>query len=259
VRRRCSGRLYEEAENARRELAESQAQLQRHAGQLEVANRDLQAFSYSVSHDLRGPLRAIRQFAQILCDDHAPELSDEAQRLLGIVISNSQRMSKMLDSLLVFARYGQAGLRKTAVDMTQLAQSVVDELHQADSVRPVSIRIHPLPPIEADASLVRQVLANLVSNALKFTRGRADAQVEIHGGCEPGENVYSVADNGVGFDMEYVGRLFGVFQRLHREEEFEGTGIGLAIAHRIIQRHGGRIWAEASPDQGARFHFSLPV
>ncbi len=227
--------------------------------QLEAANEALGSFTYSVSHDLRAPLRAIDGYARILLEDHADRLDAEGQRVLGVVCTNARQMGKLIDDLLTFSRLGRGDLEKSRVDMTALAQSAVEELRRLEPERRVAVTIAPLAPALADGTLIRQVLTNLIGNAWKFTRTRAEATIEI--GCTPsaGELTYFVRDNGAGFEMEYANKLFGVFQRLHRAEEFEGTGVGLAIVQRIVQRHGGRVWAEGAVDHGATFYFTLPA
>ena len=222
---------------------------------LEAANRDLESFSYSVSHDLRAPLRAIDGFAGMLEEDHAARLDEEGHRLLGVVRTNARRMGQLIDDLLAFSRLGRHQPASERVDMTRMAGEVAGELRGA---RAVSVDVSPLPPAQGDAALLRQVWINLVGNALKYSAKKADARVAIGGREESAQNVYWVRDNGAGFDMRYADKLFGVFQRLHRTEEFEGTGVGLAIVQRIVARHGGRVWAEAKPGEGACFSFSLP-
>jgi light-regulated signal transduction histidine kinase (bacteriophytochrome) len=226
--------------------------------QLEAANKELESFSYSVSHDLRAPLRAIDGYARILSEDYEARLDDEGQRLLGVVRDAARRMGQLIDDLLAFSRLGRQAMRKTTTDMTALARQVFDDLRREEPEREVDLRLAILPPAEADPALLRQVWANLLSNALKFTRGRGPAEIEVSGLVQGDEVAYYVKDNGVGFDMQYAGKLFGVFQRLHGQDEFEGTGVGLALVQRIIHRHGGRVWAEAQVDEGATFHFALP-
>ena len=226
--------------------------------QLEAANKELEAFSYSVSHDLRAPLRAIDGFSRILLNDYAPQLPAEVQRYLDRVRHNTLQMGRLVDDLLALARLGRQPLSKRPVTPTQLVRQVLDELRDEQAGRRVHVAVADLPVCLADPALLKQVWANLLSNALKYTRGRDAARIEV--GCRNGGGqgtVYFVKDNGVGFDTQYAHRLFGVFQRLHRAEEYEGTGVGLAIVQRIVHRHGGRVWAEAQPDQGATFYFTL--
>jgi signal transduction histidine kinase len=225
--------------------------------QLEAANKELEAFSYSISHDLRAPLRAIHGFSRILLEEHAPHLADEAQRYLHLVRDNAQRMGQLIDDLLAFARLSRQPLKCQRVVCADLVRQVLEDLSGEHAGRRVDIAVGDLPLCQADPALLKQVLVNLCMNALKFTRQREVAVIEI-GCCEAsGECVYFVKDNGIGFDMQYVGKLFGVFQRLHRANEYDGTGVGLAIVQRIISRHGGRVWAEAAVNQGATFYFTL--
>ncbi len=224
-----------------------------------ASNRELEAFSYSVSHDLRAPLRAIDGFSRILVEDFASVLGGEGQRLLNMVCSSSRQMGQLIDDLLQYSRLGRKDLETSAVDMASLARDAVEESRKAQQGRRPEVGIGALPGIHGDRVLLRQVWINLVSNAFKYSRTQQAAKVEIAGERRNGEAVFSVRDNGVGFDMQYADKLFGVFQRLHSVREFEGTGVGLAIVHRIVQRHGGRVWAEGKPGAGAVFHFSIPI
>ena len=228
--------------------------------ELQAANRELESFSYSVSHDLRAPLRAIDGYSLILLEDHAAQLGQEGRHLLDVVRGEAQRMGKLVDELLAFSRLGRQALNHSAVDMTDLARIAFDEVAPPamDSPRDITWTLDDLPPAVGDATLLRQVWANLLSNALKFTQGKANAIIAVSGRQAQGENIYRVQDNGAGFNMQYANKLFGVFQRLHSEEEFEGTGVGLAITQRIVERHGGRIWAEGTLAAGATFYFALP-
>jgi signal transduction histidine kinase len=234
--------------------------VQERTSQLEVANKELESFSYSVSHDLRAPLRAIDGFSRILNEDYAAQLPQEAQRYLDLIRSNAKQMGRLVDDLLNFSRLGRQALQKQSVRPADLARQVLDELQSEQQGRKVNISIGELPVIQADPSLLKQVYVNLLSNALKYTRVRDEAEIEVgatNANGNGGDTVYYVRDNGAGFDMQYANKLFGVFQRLHRAEEFEGTGVGLAIVQRIVQRHGGRVWAEAEVNQGATFSFTL--
>ena len=226
--------------------------------ELARSNAELEKFSYSVSHDLRAPLRAIDGFARALHEDYGPALNADGQRLIGVIRDNAQRMGQLIDALLNFSRAGRQQLVTTTVDLTALAQSVVDELRRTAGGVAVEVSLQPLPPITGDATLLRQVVVNLIGNAFKFSRHRTHPRVYIAAHREGDTVIYYVRDNGAGFDMRYKDKLFGVFQRLHHVEEFEGTGVGLALAQRIIDRHGGRIWAEAKPNEGATFYFTLP-
>jgi signal transduction histidine kinase len=236
-----------------------QNRIRARTAELEASNKELEAFSYSVSHDLRAPLRAITAFSEILVSDHGASLSPDARTIADRVLVNSQRMARLIEDLLAFSRFTRQSLTRRPVDMARLVNEVLDELRKSGDTRPVTVEIGALPPCQGDHSLLRQVWINLLSNAFKFTRHQPEPRVEI--GCreEADKIVYFVRDNGAGFDMKFAGRLFGVFQRLHRADEFEGTGIGLSIVHRIVQRHGGRIWAEAEEGKGATFFFSLPA
>ncbi|OLC73725.1 MAG: hypothetical protein AUH78_12755 [Gemmatimonadetes bacterium 13_1_40CM_4_69_8] len=226
--------------------------------ELARSNAELEKFSYSVSHDLRAPLRAIDGFARALHEDHGSNLNADGQRLLGVIRDSAQRMGQLIDALLNFSRVGRQPLVTTSVDLTALAESVVDELRRTANGVAVEVTLHPLPTVAGDATLLRLVLANLLGNAFKFSRNRSHPRVEIGARREGSEVTCYVKDNGAGFDMRFKDKLFGVFQRLHHVEEFEGTGIGLALAQRIIDRHGGRIWAEGKLNEGATFSFSLP-
>ncbi|WP_414569890.1 AAA family ATPase [Nostoc sp. CCY 9925] len=226
--------------------------------QLETANKALEAFSYSVSHDLRAPLRAIDGFSRMMQEDYGEQLDAEANRYLKIVRENAKRMGELIDDLLTLSRLDRKEMSRQPVFANEMIQMVLNDLAPDRSGREIELAIADLPVCRADPSLLKQVWINLLSNAIKYTRYKSVACIEVGYQSMDGEGVYFIRDNGAGFDMRYADKLFGVFQRLHREEEFEGTGIGLAIVQRIIQRHGGRIWAEAAIDQGATFYFTLP-
>lgn len=227
--------------------------------QLEAANKELEAFAYSVSHDLRAPLRIIDGFSRILQEDHAVRLDDEGIRVLSVIGGNVQRMGQLIDDILDFSRISRRELYFTNVTMGRIVQEVFDELKENERGRNFRLTLSPVPPAFGDPALIRQVIQNLLANAVKYTRSREAAVIEV--GCRyvDGENVYFVSDNGVGFDMKYANKLFGVFQRLHGMDEYEGTGVGLAIVQRIIQRHGGRVWGEGKIDEGASFYFTIPL
>jgi len=224
---------------------------------LRETNAELEAFSYSVSHDLRAPLRAIHGFARILLEDHGRQLEPEAKRVLGVIDENTRRMGQLIDDLLSFSRLGRKELETARVDMTELVRTVAEEVRRSAGDRPLDITIGPLPPARGDRDMLRQAVMNLLDNAAKFTRRRTPGQIEVGHRADGPETVYYVKDNGAGFDQRYAGKLFGVFQRLHRADEFEGTGVGLAIVQRIMLRHGGRVWAEGQLDAGATFFFTL--
>lgn len=226
--------------------------------QLEAAVRDLESFSYSVSHDLRAPLRAIDNFSSILQEECGARLDEEGHRLIRVVRKNAVRMGHLIDDMLAFARAGRRELVLSDVDLEALVRDVLDDLASSLAGRHVDIAVGSLPRVRADASALRQVLVNLLANAFKFTRQRPLAHIHIRAATAGTEITCSVQDDGVGFDPQYAHKLFGMFQRLHDAEEFEGTGIGLGIVKRIIEKHGGRVWAEGTPDGGATFHFSLP-
>jgi protein-histidine pros-kinase len=231
--------------------------LQEKNAALEAANRELEAFSYSVSHDLRAPIRAMAGFASALAEDHGDVLPADARHQLERIRVNASTMGVLIDGLLSFSQLGRQAIRKREVSPTAMVQRVLDELDADRARRRVEVRVAELPRCQADPTLLHQVFANLLSNALKYTRDRDPALIEVGWHERDGEVVYFVKDNGLGFDMQHAGRLFGVFERLHRIPRFEGTGVGLAIVHRIIARHGGRIWADAAPDAGATFSFTL--
>jgi signal transduction histidine kinase/DNA-binding response OmpR family regulator len=227
--------------------------------ELEASNADLESFSYSVSHDLRAPLRAIDGFCQILVSDHARNLSDEARDFLAKVCAAVARMQNLIDDLLHLARFSRQPLETRHVRMTDLTRRVASSLEDQNRDRRVQLKIADLPDCQGDSSLLEQVWTNLLSNAFKFTATRDPASVEVGSFMQDDQQVYFVRDNGVGFDMQYADKLFGVFQRMHTQAQFPGTGIGLSIVHRIIRRHGGRAWAESRPQQGTTLFFSLPI
>ena len=226
--------------------------------QLQTANKELEAFSYSVSHDLRSPLRHIMGFADMLQKDAGPSLSENSRRQLTTISQSAKRMSSLIADLLSFSRVGQSELQKTEVNLDWLVQETLGDFQGEIKTRNIVLKIHPMPSVQADRALLRMVLVNLISNAVKFTGARTDATIEIGSTLGDGEMVIFIRDNGAGFDPKYANKLFGVFQRLHSDDEFEGTGIGLANVQRIIHRHGGRVWAEGAVNAGATFYFSIP-
>jgi signal transduction histidine kinase len=246
--------MAERIEHSRGEL---ELRVEQRTAELRAANRELEAFSYSVSHDLRAPLRAIAGFVQILDEDHGPSLDPEARKHLERVKANARRMGQLIDDLLNFSRIGRTTMLRQNVDMNAVARTVAEDAIAA-SGRKIELTVDPLPHAHGEPALVNQVLVNLVSNAIKFTARSDNAAIRIGARTENGENAYFVRDNGVGFDERYADKLFGVFQRLHRVSDFEGTGVGLAIVQRIVHRHGGRVWAEGKVNAGATFYFTLP-
>jgi light-regulated signal transduction histidine kinase (bacteriophytochrome) len=227
--------------------------------ELLAANEEMEAFSYSVAHDLRAPLRHVMAFVKLLQQDAGPSLSETSLEHLTTISQASERMGYLIDDLLAFSRIGRAEMQRTECNLNELVEETLREFQADTKERNIAWEIHPLPSVRADHSLLRLVLVNLISNAVKFTGNRTAAKIEI--GCVPGEKgetVIFIRDNGAGFDPEYAEKLFGVFQRLHSQDEFEGTGIGLANVQRIIRRHGGRVWAVGVVNAGATFYFSIP-
>lgn len=246
-------------ENIRQLNTELEQRVMQRTVQLEAANKELEAFSYSVSHDLRSPLRAIDGFAHILLDDYTDKLDDEGQRLLNVVRDNTVRMGQLIDDILKFSRTSRLEMNFSEIDMESMASSVFEEIKSSVNVGKLQLEIEHIPPARGDSAMLHQVFVNLLSNAIKFSRARELPRIKVGGSMEGDEAVYFVSDNGVGFDMQYVDKLFGVFQRLHAVDEFEGTGIGLAIVKRIITKHGGRVWAEGKVGEGATIYFVLPA
>ncbi len=249
---------YDAAIQRNRQLNRAQEDIQRANDRLEMANKELEAFSYSVSHDLRAPLRHVMGYATMLEKKLHGKLDAVEQRYLNNITQSGQQMNQLIDDLLDFSRMGRAEMRQSPVDLNQLVREIVASLEPETKERQIVWEIPRLPTVHADPALLRQVYVNLLSNAVKYTRGRNPARITLGWDDAPAETVFHVRDNGAGFDMQYAAKLFGVFQRLHRAEEFEGTGIGLANVRRIVTRHGGRTWAEAAPGEGATFYFSLP-
>lgn len=226
--------------------------------ELEVANKELEAFTYSVSHDLMAPLRIIDGFSQVLLDDYRNKLDEEGFQTLQVIKRNANRMGELVNDLLNLARLGRANLIKRSASMQDIVATVIDEMRFTTNKLEAKIKVKDLAPADCDGVLIKQVWSNLVSNAIKYSRTKAEPLVEIGSIEQNGLIIYYIRDNGVGFDTQFSGKLFGVFQRLHKPNEFEGTGVGLAIVHRIITRHGGRVWADAKLNEGAVFYFTLP-
>jgi len=233
--------------------------LRRRSEELETANKELEAFSYSVSHDLRAPLRGVDGFSRILMEEYGPHLDEEARRLLGVVRGEAQRMGHLIDDLLAFSRMGKQEMQNTLCDMTLLAQSAFEQIDAAARSRVRQFAVKGLLPAYGDKAMLRQVFFNLVSNAVKFSACKDHPEIEVGAAANNGVTTYYVKDNGVGFDQRFAAKLFGVFQRLHREDEFEGTGVGLALVKRIIMRHQGKVWAEGRVNEGATIYFALPA
>jgi PAS domain S-box-containing protein len=246
-------------EEIRKFAAELEQRVAERTAQLQEANKELEAFAYSVSHDLRTPLRAIDGFSRILTEDFAPALGEEGQRVCAVISNNATRMGQLIDEILAFSRLSRTELKTSTIDMTQLVTTVYHELTAPDDRTRIDLQIDELPAAVGDHALIHQVWTNLLANAIKFSSKRDRALIQVSAQSSDTGIIYGVRDNGAGFSMEYADKLFGVFQRLHKEKEFPGTGVGLAIVQRIIQRHGGRIWAEGTVDQGAAFFFALPV
>jgi len=241
----------------RAENLELQRCVRKHAAELEEANKELEAFSYSVSHDLRAPLRAVDGFTGMVLARYSDQMPADARRLLLQVESSAKRMGQLIEDLLRFSRLSRQTLSKSRVNISEMVNGIVQELRNEAGDREIETRIGELPAITGDPSLMRQVFVNLLSNAFKFTR-KTNAVIEIGCDTSDAENVFFVRDNGAGFDMTYASRLFGVFPRLHTQDQFEGTGVGLSIVQRIVQRHGGRIWAQSEVGKGAAFYVALP-
>lgn len=227
---------------------------------IKTLDQELESFSYSISHDLRAPLRSIDGYSKILQEDYAGQLGEEGERVMKVIMNNAQRMGNLIDDLLEFGRLGRKTLQRSEVDMTGMVNDIVHELLLDAGDRKVNVKVGDMPTASADPGMMRQVWLNLLGNAFKFTSKNETANIEVGVfTMEDGAVCYKVQDNGVGFDMKYASKLFGVFQRLHKIQDFTGTGVGLAIVRRIISRHGGRIWADAAANRGATFYFTIPI
>jgi two-component system sensor kinase len=265
-----NARLYGEAQNALREVqaktdeisrlnSELEQRVRERTAQLEMTLKELEAFTYSISDDMRGPLRAIDGFTRVLMEEYPDKLDAEGKRLLNIIRTNAETMGQLIEGLLTFSHLGRRQLEQADIPMGELAAGVFEELKSKEPNRDITLELKTLPAAFGDRNMIRQVFTSLIGNAFKFSRPKPKAIVEIgYKETAAGQNIYYVRDNGVGFDMQYSGKLFGVFQRLHHPDEFEGTGVGLALVQRIILRHGGRVWAEGKVNEGATFYFSLP-
>jgi light-regulated signal transduction histidine kinase (bacteriophytochrome) len=237
---------------------ELENKVEERTAQLENVNKELEAFSYSVSHDLRTPLRAISGYSIMLKEDYESKLDTEGLRIIRNIITNAKMMGQLIDDLLSFSRLGKKELIRTQIDMQLLAKNVVNELLQSEPENKYHFNIDLLPPIKADQVMIKQVLLNLVNNAIKYSSKKTDPKIVIGSIEKETKTIYYIKDNGAGFDMAYANKLFGVFQRLHSQEEFDGSGVGLALVKRIIEKHKGEIWAEGIENEGATFYFSLP-
>jgi len=232
--------------------------LKRETIKLEDANNELEAFAYSVSHDLRVPLRAIDGFSRIVIEDYENELDEEGVRLLEVVRENTKKMGQLIDDILLLSRAGRQEMKITELNMTSLAKNIYSNFHQDTEGRTVIFTVDDLPKTKGDRVLLTQVLTNLIGNAIKFTQDKNITKIEVGFNTDKDDYIFFVKDNGAGFDMKYYDKLFGLFQRLHTQEEFSGTGVGLSIVQRIISRHGGRVWGEGKVGEGATIYFSLP-
>ena len=241
-----------------RKLRSLNSELTRETVKLEDANNELEAFAYSVSHDLRVPLRAIDGFSRIVIEDYEDKLDEEGMRLLNIVRDNTKKMGQLIDDILLLSRAGRQEMNITELDLSSLAKKIYADFYQDAKGRTVIFSVDDLPKAMGDRALLTQVLTNLIGNAIKFTGDKNISKIEVGFNDDIEDNIYYVKDNGAGFDMKYYDKLFGLFQRLHTQEEFKGTGVGLSIVQRIISRHGGRVWGEGEIGKGATIFFSLP-
>jgi len=250
----------EERRKAEGEIQGLNEKLEKQVAQLEVLNKELESFSYTVSHDLRAPVRHIGGFAELLQKSSRDRLDETGKRHLNTIAQAAKRMGQLIDDLLSFSRMGRAEMLKSPISLGAMVEEIIGDLMPQTEGRDVQWKVAPLPKVQGDPAMLHVVFVNLLSNALKYSRGRTPAVIEVGvSGAAGGQKGVFVRDNGTGFDMKYVDKLFGVFQRLHSSDEFEGTGIGLATVQRIIQRHGGRVWAEGTVGQGATFYITLPI
>jgi light-regulated signal transduction histidine kinase (bacteriophytochrome) len=244
---------------ANKELVFQNEEKEKRAIELEALNKELDSFTYSVSHDLRAPLRAINGFTQVLVEDYMDQLDEEAKSVLDEIVGNSKKMGQLIDNLLEFSRIGKQPVSMTNVNIKDLVDVVVRELKHLEPDRSINLTIKNLENLSCDRHMLKQVFINLISNAFKYTGKKDEAVIEIGSYIEDNQCTYYVKDNGAGFDMRYYGKLFGVFQRLHSSNEFDGTGVGLAIVQKIITKHSGKVWAESKVDEGTCFYVSLPI
>jgi two-component system sensor histidine kinase/response regulator len=244
-------------EKAEAEITKLNGELEKKIAELEMANKEMESFSYSVSHDLRAPIRSLEGYSKILIEDYASTMDSEANRVLQIIRNNARKMDTLINDLLEFSRLGKKEVQKSSINTEQLVRNIVSEISPVVNNH-AKVKFHPLPPANADYTLIKQVWVNLISNSLKYSAKKEEPLIEIGSQPQAYETIYYVKDNGAGFDMQYADKLFGVFQRLHKASEFEGTGVGLAIVQRIVLKHGGRVWGEGKPQEGATFYFSLP-
>jgi two-component system sensor kinase len=249
--------LTERIEKVRR-LRTLNSELTRETVKLEDANNELEAFAYSVSHDLRVPLRAIDGFSRIVIEDYEKDLDEEGVRLLNVVRDNTKKMGQLIDDILLLSRAGRQEMKISELDMSSLAKNIYADFDQDTKGRTVIFSVDDIPRAMGDRALLTQVFTNLIGNAIKFTGDKDISKIEVGFKDAKDDNIYYVKDNGAGFDMKYYDKLFGLFQRLHTQEEFQGTGVGLSIVQRIVSRHGGRVWGKGELDKGATIYFSLP-
>ncbi|AEV99070.1 hybrid sensor histidine kinase/response regulator [Niastella koreensis] len=253
----ANGRDITRQKKADFEIKQLNLNLERNIAQLQLTNKELESFSYSVSHDLRAPLRSINGYAQMIQDDHAQSFNDESLRMFNVIRKNATKMGALIDDLLAFSRMGRKEVKRVPIDFNKLVEPIITELKQTAPAS-TQITVHRLPGTQGDPVLLLQVYINLISNAIKYSAKKEKSVIELGAEARDDEFVYFVKDNGAGFDMQYAHKLFGVFQRLHGNDEFEGTGVGLAIVQRIVVKHGGKVWAEGKINEGATFYFSLP-
>ena len=256
--RQAQNELRKSYEELERRVEARTADLKEKTEQLEAANKELESFSYSVSHDLRAPLRAIDGYARMILKKEWGKFDEDTTRKFNAIRANAHMMGQLIDDLLAFSRLSKKQMSASKLDMDSIIMDVWKELQIINTERNVTLTIHSIPPGYGDRTLIKQVCSNLLANAVKFTKHQGEAHIEAGGSTENDGNIYYVKDNGVGFDMAYYDKLFGVFQRLHSTDDFEGTGVGLATVQRIVHRHGGRVWAEGKVNKGATFYFTLP-